>query len=266
MINISAGVVCYNERKTLDKCLISLIKCDETLFFDMGSTDGSIEIARLFTTKVRQIPRVDIVEKVWNKVVSEAKNDWVILLDPDEVFPSDIFPALKEVIQSNPEVALIAIPWKYYFLGKPLTSSHWGRDHFKARVFNRQHIEISGLVFDGIKLKPGFKKYTFPYSSGYIIQHYWIDSIPQLFSKHWRYIKNDGEAKYTKGERFSIRRQLRQLVKTLRKDLFDYGGLKDGWRGIFLSFFHAWFIFMCHFSLLHYQLFTAGKSTDVKSA
>jgi len=256
-MKISAIVICYNDSKRLNECLQSLSQCNEILVFDMGSTDGSIEIAKLYANALQPIDREEIVEKVWNKVIPVATNKWIILLDPDEVFPKEIVPELGRLISSQSDVALISIPWKYNFLGKPLNSTHWGQDHFKARIFNRNHVEISGLIFDGIKLKSGYEKYTFPYSSGHIIRHYWIDSIPQLFSKHWRYIKNDGEARYKKHQRFNIRRQIKDTLKTLRKDLLDYHGLKDGCRGIFLSFFHAWFIFMCHISLFYYQVFKA---------
>jgi glycosyltransferase involved in cell wall biosynthesis len=228
----------------------------------MGSTDGSIEIARKFVNVIQRIERVDVVEKAWNKAIKKAVNDWIILLDPDEIFPLDIFPELENLIKSNPDIGLISIPWKYYFVGTPLKSTHWGQDHFKARVFNRNYVEISGLIFDGIKLKPGYQEYKFPYSSGYVIRHYWIDSIPQLFSKHWRYIKHDGEARYKKGQRFNFKKQIKDSYKTLKKDLVDFDGLKDGLRGIFLSFFHAWFIWMCHLSLWYYQNFEAQKTKN----
>ena len=261
-ISFSAIIITFNESSRLENSLKSFSKCKELIVYDMGSTDSSIDIAEQYATEVRHISRVEFVEKAWKNVIKQAKNDWIILLDPDEVFPAEIFPELEHLIYQQLNIALVSIPWKYYFLGKPLNSTHWGQDHFKARVFNRKNVEISGLIFDGIKLKAGYEMYTFPYSSGYVIRHYWIDSLPQLFKKHWRYIKHDGEARFKKGQRYSIRRQFKDAYKTLRKDLVDYKGLKDGVRGIFLSFFHAWFIWMCHLSLGYYQFFKARKLGD----
>lgn len=261
-MNTSAIIVTFNESKRLAECLQAFSQCDEVLVYDMGSTDGSVEIALKHATEVRHIPRVEVVEKAWNRVIREAKNDWIILLDPDEVFPSAIFPELERIINTTPDLAMISIPWKYYFLGKPLNSTTWGREHFKSRVFHRQRVELTGILFKGILVKPGFTEYCCPTDSGYVIQHYWIDSLPQLFSKHWRYIKNDGEARYMRGERFSLKTLLRETYRSLRKNLVDYNGAKDGWRGIFLSFFHAWFIFMCHLSLCCYQYLKAPTKTD----
>lgn len=264
VFNSSAIVVVYNEMKHLEDCLKSCSNSQEILVYDMGSVDGSINLAEKYATEVRHISQVEIVEKIWAKIIDEASNDWIILLDPDEIFPTTIFSELEKVILEDSNIALFSIPWKYYFLGNPLQSTSWGRDHFKARVFNRNHVDISGVLFDGIKLKPGFTKYTFPYEAGFIIQHYWVDSIPQLYSKHWRYIKNDGEARYKKGERFSIRMQLKDSISSLCKNLIDYQGIKDGWRGIFLSLFHSWFIFMCHASLCRYQFFYKQiKNNDI---
>lgn len=80
MVDFSAIVVTFNEVKHLDDCLSSLSLCVELIVYDMGSTDGSLEIAQSYANDVRHIERVDIVEKIWKKIVGEAKNDWIILL------------------------------------------------------------------------------------------------------------------------------------------------------------------------------------------
>lgn len=265
MVDFSAIVVTFNEVKHLDDCLSSLSLCDEILVFDMGSTDGSLEIAQSYANDVRHIERVDIVEKIWKKIIGEAKNDWIILLDPDEIFPTALVPKIVDIIDSQPEIALISIPWKFYFLGKPVTSTLWGGKKFKARVFNRNNVEISSQLFAGITPKPGYTCYTFPYDENNAIQHYWIDSIPQLYAKHWRYIKNAGESRYSKGERFSCRKLFFDFKQSLKKNLKEYNGLNDGWRGIYLSLFHAWFTLMCHFSLCYYQFLLVSKSDASKS-
>jgi glycosyltransferase involved in cell wall biosynthesis len=252
-MNLSAIVITYNESARLAECLASLRTCDELLVFDMHSSDGSAEIARGTADRVVGIDQADVVEKVWPQVVREAKNDWVILIDPDEVFPSALLPELETLIRDQPEVGLVAILWKYYFLGNPLNSTSWGREHFKARIFHRGRVELTGMLFDGIRVKEGYEKFTFPTDSGFVLKHYWADSWAQLRAKHERYIRNDGEARYNRGERYSVTRQMRETWRTLRKDLCDYNGLRDGWQGISLSFFHAIFIKRCHFSLLRYQ-------------
>ena len=48
--------------------------------------------------------------------------------------------------------------------------------------------------------------------------------------------------------------------EALRKNLIDFKGLQDGWRGIFLSFFHAWYIMMCDLALLCNQSLKARNS------
>jgi glycosyltransferase involved in cell wall biosynthesis len=266
LINFSAIFITCNESARLAECLSRMRSCGELLVFDMHSTDGSTEIAGSIADRVVTIDQVDVVEKVWPQVIREAKNDWILLIDPDEAFPAAILPELDALIHKQPQVGLISIPWKYYFLGKPLNSTSWGQEHFKARIFHRDRVDLTGVLFKGIQLKPGYASYTFPTETGFILRHYWIDSIPQLFSKHWRYIRNDGEARYNKGERFSIKRQCKDTWRTLRRDLIDYHGIRDGCRGIFLSFFHAWFIFNCHISLFFYQVFKVPKLSDPRAA
>ncbi|MFC2064938.1 glycosyltransferase [Chloroflexota bacterium] len=258
-INVSAIIFVFNEMRYLEECLRSLSKCIEILVYDMGSEDGSLIIAEKYATKVISVPRVDIVESIWVEAISEANNDWIILLDPDEVFPTKVLSEFNNITQGKPEVAMISVPWKYYFLSQPLNSTTWGREHYKSRFFNRTNVKISGLLFDGIKLKPGYKTITIHYGPDNIIQHYWVESIQQLFSKHWRYIKNAGEARFKNGERFSVKRQFTDSVRSLKKNLFEYNGINDGWRGVFLSLFYTGFIFSCHISLYCYQKFQAPK-------
>lgn len=256
---ITAVMVTYNEARYLTTCLGSLSACDEILIFDMGSTDNSVAIANRYATVVRKIERVDYHEKIWKALIQEAKNDWIVFLDPDEVYPHEIFAFIDDIIVNNNRIGLFSIPWQFYFLGRPLKSTVWGGKNYKSRVFHRERVIISPFPFGGIAIKPGYESYVFPYKDSLSIKHYWVDNLSDLFKKHWRYIKNEGAARYTKNNRFAVKKMIYDTYHGLRKSLIDLNGLHDSWTGIFLSFFYAWYIMMCHLSLLHFQLFKAGK-------
>jgi hypothetical protein len=42
-------------------------------------------------------------------------------------------------------------------------------------------------------------------------------------------------------------------METLWRDLFTLKGLQGGWTGIFLSFFHGWYVLGTQMSLRRYQ-------------
>ena len=259
---ITAIVVCFNKSRHLEGCLKSLSLCSEIIVFDMGSTDGSLEIANKLASRVVFIPRVDLVEKIYKEIVIEATNDWVILHDPDEEFPEELFPYIINIIESDPNLALFSIPWFFFFLGQQLKSTIWGGQKLKSKLFHRKRVQLSSLVHNGVSVLPGYVRYKVPFEMGLSIKHYWVDNITQMFSKHWRYVLNEGEAKFNKGKRFNIIHMVVASIRGLHENLFQYNGFRDGWRGIFLSFFYAWYIMMGHLSLFWYQNFIFPRLQD----
>ena len=115
---ITAIVVCINEANYLIDSLSSLSFCDEIIFADMGSSDNSIEIARLFTDHIVSIPRVQYIELVLNSLVNLAHNDWIISHDPDEIISPTLAVQIQQTIDSNPDLASIHTPIRFYFRGK----------------------------------------------------------------------------------------------------------------------------------------------------
>ena len=93
---ISITILTKNSRKYLQEVLKSLVKFDEVLICDTGSTDNIIEIASDF-------PNVTIYERPFtgfgpthNTASSLAKNPWILSVDSDEV----LTPALiNEILQ-----------------------------------------------------------------------------------------------------------------------------------------------------------------------
>lgn len=87
---LSIGLMVKNEAKHLEKCLRSLVPILETLdseliVVDTGSTDNTVEIAKIFTDKVYYHEWNNDFSEMRNKVLSYAKGEWFFFLDGDEV-------------------------------------------------------------------------------------------------------------------------------------------------------------------------------------
>ena len=246
-------VVNYNEGDYLQGCLNSLVFCNDLIVFDLGSSDDSLEIAKKHGAEIIQHERVPIVEQIRNKAIAYANNDWIVLADPDEVFPGNLAAQLQSMIDEDPKLGSINLPLQYYFKNRPLCFTVWGTNRTKKAVLHKKRNHFSSNVHRGIHLLEGYNFAELPHRPEYIIKHYWTDSYHQLFEKHWRYIRREGEAKYHSGERFSWGRLRREPVSALKRNLFDYKGIRGGLLGIFLSGFYSWYIAMSLLSLRRYQ-------------
>jgi glycosyltransferase involved in cell wall biosynthesis len=254
MAEFSGIVVTFNEASRLSACLESLSFCAERIVFDLGSTDETVNVARRAGARVISHPRVLVVEEIRAKAMEAAANDWIVFLDPDEVFPQHRVSELRRLISRDPLIAMIGIPLQFYFKCRPLTVTIWGEVSKKYRVIHRRRTELP-LGVHGLPAPfAGYRAVALP--AGPIadsIQHYWIDSYRQLFSKHWRYIRKEGEARYKRGERFRILHACAEVWRGVRMNLTDFHGARGGFVGVFLSFFYGLYVGGAHISLGLYQ-------------
>jgi glycosyltransferase involved in cell wall biosynthesis len=252
-IQFTGIVINYNEGGYLQDCLNSLIFCNQLIVLDLGSTDDSLEIAKKYGAEIIHHERVPIVEQVRNEAIVYARNDWIVLADPDEVFPADATNELRSIIDKDPDLGSINLPLQYYFKNRPLCFTVWGKNRTKKAVLHKKRNIFNSNVHRGIQLLEGYNSADLPCRPEYIIRHYWIDSYHQLIEKHWRYIRREGEARYRAGERFSWDRWRKEPVTAFKINLFDYEGIHGGLLGIFLSGFYSWYIAMSLLSLRRYQ-------------
>lgn len=247
-------VVTYNEERHLADCLSRLNFCSELIVIDLGSSDRCVQIAQEHQAQVIHHERVRIVEYLHQKALDMAQNDWVILVDPDEVFPLGVAEELRAMIASEPRLAAIKIRDQYCFQGKPIKTTRWGYEQIKTFVFHRKRVELNTDVHRNQRFLPGYVVKTLDESGNrFFVTHYWIDSYEQLFEKHRRYIEHEGEARYSAGMRFSWAKMSGDVLKNLVKNLIQYKGILGGFHGNFLSYFYGWYILMSWLSLRKYQ-------------
>lgn len=254
-MSFTAIVVTHNDAQHLHECLTGLKFCDQVLIFDLQSSDKSVEIAQRFNTEIRQRDKVPVVELLMPEAVNFARNDWLVIIDPDEVFPQSILSKIDVIRHTNLDTGIIRIPWQFFFKGKKLITTIWGgAKKTKPIIFHKERVDFTGIVHQGITLKDGFSSFTIVAEADEdFIKHYWVDSFQQLLEKHLRYIGQEGKSRYEDGERFSIQKMVREVSRSLYTNLIKFFGWRGGFTGIFLSFFNAWYVFMSCLSLRKYQ-------------
>ncbi len=252
---ISAVVVVCNEERWLPRCLASLVFCDEIVVVDLESRDASARIASQFGAKVIRHARVPVVEQVRQFALAQIKNDWVLLLDPDEAIPPGLAAQLQEAARRNPMAAAVEAPWRFFFKGQPLDHSVWGgKDKWKRILIRRGIVRLHPYVHRGMEVPGQEAVIRITPTEENFIRHDWMDSYRQLFQKHWRYIAQEGEARYETGERFSWGAMALETARGIKSNLLHHRGLWGGAQGIFLSFFYGWYVAMSWLSLRRYEL------------
>jgi glycosyltransferase involved in cell wall biosynthesis len=253
---ITGLVVTCNESKRLRQCLDSLEFCREILVIDLKSSDNCREIASKSGARVLSHPRVPIIEQLFPEAAPLALHDWILHTDPDEQIPVDLIEDIERCIDTEcrSNVGIVELPYNYYFKEKRLRGTVWGGTRHLARLFHRDRVDLRPIVHRGIRLLDGFHKYSIPITATNAVRHFWVDSWEQFFSKHQRYIIEEGPGRYHDGERFRWRTASWEVLLSIYSNLLVHGVLKDGCNGPALAALYAWYVGASQLSLRRYQL------------
>jgi glycosyltransferase involved in cell wall biosynthesis len=191
-IAVTVVIPTRNEARHLERCLGAIRRFSEVYVVDSQSTDSTVEVARAFGAKVVQFhyhggwPK----KRQWALDTLPFENDWVLLLDADEILTSDLTDEIEEAIR---DVSLLGywIFLRIIFLGKDLRyggSGFWklslfrrGKGHFECRLKDQDRsmsdIEVhEHIVVDG---RVGKLRYPLP--------HHNIESLERYLTKHNEY-------------------------------------------------------------------------------
>src|SRR5438309_1982475 len=144
-VPVSVLVPIRNEAENLPRCLSSVQWADEIFVVDSQSTDGSAEIAERCGAKVVQFEFNGVWPKKKNWALENLpfKNEWVLILDADEVLPAG---AGEEIANSIANAGAIAGYWicrRFFFLGRWLRHSYypnWNLRLFRHSLGRYEHL------------------------------------------------------------------------------------------------------------------------------
>ncbi|NOQ22412.1 MAG: glycosyltransferase [Candidatus Aegiribacteria sp.] len=241
-IKLSAVVVTFNESAHLAECLESLKFADELIVIDLGSTDTSVEIAESCGARVIAHDWVPVIEMIREWAFEQATYNWIVHLDPDEVFPPASVQVIKKLILADDGLAYIGLPLRNYYMGKPVMHGRWGSILSPARIINRERTILNDVVHAGFGVRQGFHSHRFePLSVDEIIKHYWIDSTKQFKEKHLRYLQHEGRAMKLRGYRFNIIKATMSSIAAFSSSLVRKYGILMGKTGIDLACKWSWY-------------------------
>ncbi|MCU7550856.1 glycosyltransferase family 2 protein [Chitinophagaceae bacterium LB-8] len=171
---VSAVIITYNEEHILNKTLSQLWWCDEIIIIDSGSTDKTVEICKQFGCKIftRTFNGYGEQKKYG---VSNAKNDWILCLDADEVLSGPLIEEINTELSKNEMIfAGFEIPRTLVYVNKPFRYGKEANDLI-IRLFNRNKGGWDGSIVHEKMILKGklgkLSKHIFHYSYFSYAQH-----------------------------------------------------------------------------------------------
>jgi glycosyltransferase involved in cell wall biosynthesis len=228
--NISAVVLAKNNENTIENTLKSLELFDDVVVYDNGSLDNTIQIAKSFSN-------VNLIQGEFkgfgwskNKAASYAKNDWIIIIDSDEVIDAILLKTLQN--KQLDKTKVYQLNFKAFYKDIQVKYCGWNNQKIK-RVYNKSvtsyndndvHEDIKTENFDIELLDGNVEHYSYHTISQFIIK---ADHYSTLFAKNNAGKKNSSPLKaYFNG--------LYSFIKTY---IFKRGFL-DGYVGLIIAFSH----------------------------
>ena len=256
-----------NEASNLERCLKSVQWASEIYVVDSKSTDATGQIAESFGASVVQFeynggwPK----KKNWALTHLPFRNEWVLLLDADEVLCEGGREEIQRVLKSKSEISGYWINRRFMFLGKWLKHAYY--PNWNLRLFrhslgrferlvegetNSGDVEIHEHVFvKGAtgRLKTELEHYAFPSVESFIEKHNRYSNWESRFE--WE-LKKKGTPSLLQDRRVNLRRHLKLLSRKLPMRpllrfwyiYFVQRGFLDGIEGYYFAQLHACYEWM----------------------
>ena len=191
-IAVTVVIPTRNEARHLARCLEAIRRFSEVYVVDSQSTDSTVEIARAFGAEVVQFhyhggwPK----KRQWALDSLPFANDWILLLDADEVLTPDLGDEIREAIRDHNLIGY-RVSLRLKFLGRELRfggSGFWklslfrrGKGHFECRLRDQDQsmsdIEVhEHVIVDG---RVGKLRHALP--------HHNVESLDRYLTKHNEY-------------------------------------------------------------------------------
>ena len=232
MLKISVAMITYNGENIIEKTLKAVYGwADEIVAVDSHSSDSTPRILSRYNARVyAEDWKGEGLQ--YKSAVSKCKNEWVLILDQDEVITEELKSAIAAEL-SNPGFAVYELKFKNICFGKPM---RFGQAMYK-RVLFKKGIETFDAVAWHSQLSTSLKAGRI---NGHI-EHYNYNSIEEYFSKFNRYTSDLASEMHRTGKTAGLSRIFLNPVFNFLKDYLFRLNFLNGYEGLLLSLFSSWY-------------------------
>ena len=230
MNKLSIVILTFNSEKYLKEVLESSKFADEILVIDSGSSDKTKEICQNYNVK--------FIYQKWLGFgkqkkfgVNSAKNEWIFVLDSDEVITKELENEIKQTLE-NPKFMAYKVSRLNFFFGKAIRKMGLYPD-YSTRLFNKKFANFNEKeVHESVEFKD--KNSKFGKLKNYF-KHYAYENIEEFILKQNKYSTLGAKKNY-----------LKAFVNpkwTFFKLFILKGGFLEGYKGYIISKLYSQYTF-----------------------
>ena len=234
-----------NEEKNIPECINSAQRwVDEIIVCDMHSDDRTTEIAGKLGAKIILHERTGFVEPARYAAISQASNEWVLVLDADERMTDKLGRKLKEIAAENKYNA-VSFGSLFNYFGGPIHhggffNNNWTR-FFRKSTYLNTYSDKENIVhqnFNNLYRLGKDQRITLP--KEYYILHDAYPTIEKYIHKTVDfYARVEARQLFEAGTKYSFWKMLYDPFKTFIMTYIIRMGFRDGIPGIILNFYYA---------------------------
>ncbi len=227
---ISAVVLAKNNECTIKRTLEALQEFKDVVVYDNGSTDETIPIAQSFANV--HLVQGEFKGFGWtkNQAASFAKNNWILIVDSDEVIDKKLLKSLQESQLQDDTVYIIN--FTAYYKDIQVKYCGWNNQKIK-RLYNKSttqyntndvHEDIITEALQTQELQGNMK-------------HYSYQTIEQFINKANRYSTLFAKNNVGKKKSSPVKAFFNGLYSFIKTYFFKQG-FRDGYIGLVIAFSH----------------------------
>jgi len=199
---------------------------------------GTVDISASLSEKLKKNkkikmfpldPSVPFADLVKEKLKKKAKGEYILYVDPDEIFPQKLLDLLKK---KSDKFDYFMIPRKNIIFGKWIQHSRWWPDH-QLRFFRKDSV-IWPAVIHPVPIATG-RGLTIPAMEELAIKHYNYDNLGQYFEKSLRYARTEAKKAVMENKKITIGETFKKGLNEFISRYFSGEGYKDGSHGFILA-------------------------------
>ena len=257
-MSITAIINTHNEERNIIRCLRSISPhVDEIVIVDAESTDKTRQLAKQYTKKIWEYPYKGYVEPARNFAIKKASEEWIILLDADEVMNEELGLKLRQLTGQD-VYTYYRIPRKNLIFGKWITHSGWWPD-YQIRLFKKDSVTWNDEIHS-IPITEG-KGTDLPVNEQNALIHHHYTSIDQYIERLNRYTSQEARQLVEYGASFEWKNLIEKPTGEFLTSFIMWEGYRSEIHGLALSLLQAFSFLIVQLKVWEYHQF---KETETK--